>query len=1169
MANPSNSYAEKVFAEHPLALWAFDDNIHYVSLLNSNDKIMYGWNTSTNLSFNFSTTQKPFVQNSPIIAVDFAENIEPGATSKTGTITSINPIIGSLLDSNKNTFNVSTYFRASADTLVKIGYIYESELPVYEEFNYVSQTTEPWALLSTNFEIPGPGDIKIYIEISQNVVSRADVFLNNFSVGQWSESFVSHNSGSILEELSSYRNINLPESIYAVPSQAYGLRTLNSYHLASTNKLFAYNDGFPLVYGASDVTKIEPNSLNDQSLPSLIIPGFGFLNENGKYLDLTVEFWTRINSSTYLPKKIFGPISSNDGIYVKGEFIIIKVGNSYGSYFVGEWGRPMLIHFRVSQNTASLLIDGEQVISLAINTANISMPKPFSSDGKEQDWLGFYSYDQIDLLEVDCFAIYGYQIPEIVAKRRFIYGQGVEFPELSSSSLIASSAFIDYRVSGYANNFIYPDMAKWNSGISDNVLLDSKSIKTPQYSLPSAFFTNSAETYESWIQKAKIRSENNDEYGSVSLSESNSDAGNGGYLYFDNLNIISSKVAGIYGIFKNSEYSDSSQILFKILNKANGAYLNAELIENKIVYTLVDEIDTPITITTDVTVEQDDIFVFGINIRALGKKYGGRITKFFGTSKNLAVYVAGQTDNGESTFYGDIYRFAFLTERSINKIIQYFSDSQTHISTIDQEVCDYLLGFTASYTLKPSLYIDSFELDIATDSYWQDYVPLSRIDGSVRDMDGSFIKRLSFLQFNADVPVLKKIVDDKFDTSGSQIKMYITFQYLSTGPNVDHRLFLNTKSLSKNKIVIPSGSWIQTKYEVVDDSIIYLPQNVDYNKLAIVLHVEIQNQNSLRDQVKIKTIQLASQALSDIEPKKITTRFGDSLFSYVLRGIYPDYSSRNAISIYKGSTPYLYLTNTSGIKLVGGLEDNRKRGIRYVLNEQASNLYRIGASQLLLNYYEDTFSQEPRKLLSYKAFVTQNGIRQERIVGIYVAASNSEATRGRVYAIDEKTGLADPTIYFYLNGKLVKDLHITPKTWSMVGLQFRVPLDVNSSIGYVDINGPILVHGISNYRLTSIQDAQSFILRSWSQVLNMIDKGGQITNWQDFLSPISNPEISWENVLYIPTVVSFFVDAALPFRIYTGTNKIIVGDENKLRFNRYEYRSYRDVVWQSSIFDAV
>jgi hypothetical protein len=83
----------------------------------------------------------------------------------------------------------------------------------------------------------------------------------------------------------------------------------------------------------------------------------------------------------------------------------------------------------------------------------------------------------------------------------------------------------------------------------------------------------------------------------------------------------------------------------------------------------------------------------------------------------------------------------------------------------------------------------------------------------------------------------------------------------------------------------------------------------------------------------------------------------------------------------------------------------------------------------------------------------------------------------------------------------------------------------------------------------------------------MIDKGGDATNWGDFLS--SDPVITWQNVLYIPTETSFLVDAAVPYRIYTGTNKIIVGDNNKFRLNKYQYKVYQDIVWQTSIFDAV
>ena len=32
MANPSNLYAEKIFSEHPLALWALDQTVDYISL---------------------------------------------------------------------------------------------------------------------------------------------------------------------------------------------------------------------------------------------------------------------------------------------------------------------------------------------------------------------------------------------------------------------------------------------------------------------------------------------------------------------------------------------------------------------------------------------------------------------------------------------------------------------------------------------------------------------------------------------------------------------------------------------------------------------------------------------------------------------------------------------------------------------------------------------------------------------------------------------------------------------------------------------------------------------------------------------------------------------------------------------------------------------------------
>jgi len=99
--------------------------------------------------------------------------------------------------------------------------------------------------------------------------------------------------------------------------------------------------------------------------------------------------WMRINSDSSTKKRICGPIKSNDGIYVDGPFITLKIGKNYSSHYVGEWTRPMLIHIRITNNSASLLINGEQVISLNFITDGLSFPEKYDEDGKDQDWIGF------------------------------------------------------------------------------------------------------------------------------------------------------------------------------------------------------------------------------------------------------------------------------------------------------------------------------------------------------------------------------------------------------------------------------------------------------------------------------------------------------------------------------------------------------------------------------------------------------------------------------------------------------------------------------------------------------------------------------------------------------------------------------------------------------------
>ena len=43
MSNPSNLYAEKIYAEHPMAFWALDDQADYITLLSDYSRDLTNW----------------------------------------------------------------------------------------------------------------------------------------------------------------------------------------------------------------------------------------------------------------------------------------------------------------------------------------------------------------------------------------------------------------------------------------------------------------------------------------------------------------------------------------------------------------------------------------------------------------------------------------------------------------------------------------------------------------------------------------------------------------------------------------------------------------------------------------------------------------------------------------------------------------------------------------------------------------------------------------------------------------------------------------------------------------------------------------------------------------------------------------------------------------------
>ena len=128
----------------------------------------------------------------------------------------------------------------------------------------------------------------------------------------------------------------------------------------------------------------------------------------------------------------------------------------------------------------------------------------------------------------------------------------------------------------------------------------------------------------------------------------------------------------------------------------------------------------------------------------------------------------------------------------------------------------------------------------------------------------------------------------------------------------------------------------------------------------------------------------------------------------------------------------------------------------------------------------------------------------------------------------------------------------------MLGIAFVNNLNFGNTIGAIRITAPILVNNLTFYEETAFQQAQAGVVRQWSGVktrnINDIPIGLDWSDWS---------QASWQNVLVISPDEYLGISPSDIFNIYTGTNKIIAGDETSLIFGNYSYSVYQGVISQS------
>ena len=1144
MSTPSNLYAEKVFAEHPLSLWALDDKLDYLSLINESQRtISSTWDGDGGGSSPTITPPSgiPF----PDSSVSTIYATVPTTPTQDVNAWSPNLINFTALDEELGSFCVGAYVYCDSAYMnsISIGYEYTdpgtSEIVRnYKTFN--TSVTQSWLFVSETFEIPNV-NANLRVFLSFNVSSGGETeeayrfYINGITVGQWSEEFNTTSLGVTMSPISN--NISVYGGQDGIEATAYGLSSDSGYYIGYPSML-ARNTSLPLVFGAANVTRLSPGPG-----ASLIVPGKGFLNKKGQFLDYTVEFWARIDARSSIDKRIFGPISSTDGLYVNSGFLTLVIGDSFASHFVGEWFRPMLIQIRVIRDSASLLINGEQVISFSLSTNDLSFPDELDASGKNQDWLGFYSYSDVSPFEIDCVGIYPYQVPINVAKRRWVYGQAVISPESINSSYNGSSAFVDYPFANYTANYSYPNLAKWAQGTFDNLGTTSTSLTTANYSLPEIFLGEKT-LEELYSDNKEIQDE---DHKFITFRPNAGWEDNHTYINFNNFNVLNDEVHGIFAVFSSEDLA-SVETLFKIYNSTNGNFFTVKKDEDQVHYYLsYNGIEEEIYSSGSIT--SGERFAAGFSINELVSSFGGNVATFFGNRNGLKIYIAGE-DTAAYSFTGKMYSFGFCTKFNIRDVENHFDETNGILPT---DAAVDIIDHIASYTLVPVEEHSKYYLDIASFGYWEDYVPLSYFGQYIKDKGGTDYYDLDFLQFNIDYPSTSLLSESNlyYDTTNAFVKTYVTFQYIVDGANKTQNYFTSVEPITVGNIIDIDlyENWTTTKFEIMNGTILYPSKTIDFNDLAIVFHVEFYAKRIIKKPLQVKKLEISSQALNSNSFNPIGTRFGLSLFPYKKSGIYFDYKTKNPFSIYKGSSPYLYLTKDSGIKIRGEFDPSISRGIALSVNDSKSSTYQINAMQLWMRYDEPEFTESGLELfeIKYKADT----------IKFYFVADTSKKNRATIYAKSVATGESFGGIAYYVNGNLVREPKINVGEWISLGISFSNSLNFDSYVGAINLNGPMVFNNISYYQANSLQQLQKYVTRPWIRVKN---DGLADLDWQYWVN-----DYIWQEVLVIASSNLYATNPDEIYKTYIGTNKIIVDDSEGMSFDADKIKVYTETNWQTTV----
>ena len=1201
----ANLYAARVFAEHPIAFWSLDDNVSYISKLSISEKDITNWTL-----YNMQEAVSPsVVYGEPIPSTNgkyYATIVSSSASLSASAVAS--PINTELdLDPDKKTISINTFVYDQNGSVLSydIGFKYNDTLYYKTILNPPNQT---WEKLSYSMEVP-EGNVNIYPFFRVNYVNIGsgnlyNIVFNAVSVGQWSELFHYETTGKVPEQLSSGSLLNIltastytllsPSAITVIPADSYGIgNSASGYYLVENNRMLASSLDFPVTFGSNNITSLK-HQLYGRG-PSLVFAGQGFLNEYGRYRSLTAEFWIRSYTTAKNPIKIFGPLTSEDGIYIENDFIIIKIGQNKKSHFIGKWYRPMLIDFVYDVTTASLLINGDSVIQMSLNQNQIEFP------GVGEDYLGFFTDEEIVTMELDCFAIYPYVVPEQVAKRRFIYAQGVEPANNITTSFSGDSFQLDFPYAKYTATLNYPDMNDWNSGYFNNLKSTSRLLSFSDYQLPEIIFSTSASGIFTGVDQNQFLKDNyniqDDEYPFIKLKPNSSYDAINSSIYFPSLNFLNSPVRSVFAVLgAPATLSETKETVMSFSNSFNDSTFTVTISNSGLEYYFNATRIAQFALAASPIYSASSTFIAGINLDTVNREFADVVQNFFGNPQNLSLRLGGTQT---STYSGKIHRLTFNNALYTQKDLNNYIDAEGFFAqTLDSYYLKYYIG---NYTFYPQILANSLLLDIGAAGYWEDSIPLSYFGKYVEDRNKNPYYDLDLLQYNIETPsspVLKKDkyfvdggssqssnfkfwfddgfynreVEDvtlEFDGGGPTentveltdpqldvafkdyskdnyfIRSYVTLQNFADVGKIPYSQYENIQRINGDRVLDFDSSTVQdfnnTKYEVVDRTVIFPPKElVDFKDYYVTVHIELKTNGVINNPIQIKNMSLSSLAYDETAFYSISSPDGYKLFPFSRYNKFYVYKNKNPFTVYKDSTSYMYTTADSGISVLP-YESGAVRGVTIPINQQQASLYTLGGVQLWGFYNKDFIIESTQKFAEIKT--------KYRSYSLYLVPESNNL-RAKVVMYDQDGFEQGDEVIFYQNGKIVDDIYITPLTWNSILIVFDQGENMDSYVGQFEVYEGMMVNNIAFYRKSNEVIGREFINNDW------LDLSTE-TTWQTWFN-----QTNWTTIEGQVEEIRVNVDGKSIYDSTFGVSNIVLNDNSQLTVNSDSVVLITGTVWE-------